>query len=151
MSLMIFYFQPNHHGGAMQQKWLTMPLGCLGSINWNAPSKCFILVSTTRQGTPQRHQPTGYCTAGLFEMKVSFSIQIQTRFSNTIATPKSQGAGASLCRHAIRAWPNHKLGGSSPALIGPQSGFSDYSHICSYPQRKMATPPSQCLSKTFSP
>ena len=127
-----------------------MPQGCLGSINWNTPSKCFVLLSTTRQRTPQDHQHTGYCTAGVFEIKVSFSIQIQTRFANTIATPKRQGVGASLCQHAVRARPNHKLDGSSPALIGPQSDFSNYSHICSYPQLKMATPPSQCLSKTFS-
>ena len=91
---MISYFpQPNHHGCAMQQEWLTMPHGCLGSINCNTSSKCFILVSTTRQGTPQGHQHTGYCTAGVFEMKISFSIQIQTRFLNTIAIPKRQGAG----------------------------------------------------------
>ena len=148
---MIFYFQSNHHGDAMQQKWLTMPHGCLGSIKWNTPSKCFILASTTRQWTPQRHQHTGYCTPGVFEMKVSFSIQIQTRFSNTVAIPKRQGAGASLCQHEIRAWPNKKLDGSSPALIGPQSGFSDNSHICSYPQLEISKPPSQCLSVTFSP
>ena len=148
---MIFYLQPNYHVSAMQQKWLPIPQGRLGSINWNTPSTIFILVSTTRQWTPQRHQHTGYCTAGVFEIKVYFSIQIQTRFSNTIAILKGQGAGASLCWHAIQARPIHKSDGSSPALIGPQFVFPDYGHICSYPQLKMATPPSQCLSETFSP
>ena len=148
---MIFYLQPNHYVSPMQQKWLTMPQYCLGSSNWNTPSKCFVLVSTTRQRTPQDHQHTAYCTAGVIKMKVSFSIQIQTRFPDTIATPKKQGAGASLCRPVIQARPNHKVGGSSYALIGPQSGFSDYSHICSYPKLKMATPPYQCFPETFPP
>ena len=84
-------------------------------------------------------------------MKVSLSAQIQTRFQNTLATPKRQGAGASLRQHTIQAQPSHMLGGSSPALIGPQPGFSDGSHMCSYPKLKMDTSPYQCFSKMFSP
>jgi hypothetical protein len=133
MNLVMFYLQPNHYGSAMRHKWLTMPHGCLGSIDWNAPSRCFVLVSTARQVTPQGHQHTRHCTTGEFKMKVSLSTQIQTRFPNTFETPKRQRVGASLCQHAIRAQPNHKLGGSSPALIGPQSGFSDCSHIVPTP------------------
>ena len=34
MNLMMLSLPPNYHGSAMQQKFLTMPHGCLGSINW---------------------------------------------------------------------------------------------------------------------
>ena len=151
MNLGMSYLQPNHHGSAMQQKWLTMPHGCLQSINWNSPSRCFVLVSTARKATPQGHQYTGQCTTGEFKMKVSFSNQIQTRFQNTLVTPKRQGFGASLRQHAIQAQPSHELCGFSPALIGPQPGFSDCSHMCFYPKLKLATSPYQCFTDMFSP
>ena len=147
---MMLSLPPNHHGSAMQHKCLTTPHGCLGSINCKAPSRRVVLVSTARKVTPQSHQQTGHCTAGEFKVKVSLSIQIQTMFQNTLATPKRQGAGASIRQHAIRAQPSHKLGGSSPALIGPQPGFSDCSHMCFYPKLMLATSPYQCFSEMFS-
>jgi hypothetical protein len=64
------------------------------------PSKLGVLVPTLRKSTPQGHPHTGHCTQGGFQMKVSVSIQIQTRFQ---AIPKRQRAGASLRQHAIRA------------------------------------------------
>ena len=151
MSLMIFYFQPNHHGSVRRQKRLKIPHCGLGSITGNTPSKIIVLVSPTGQGTPQGHQHTGYGTTGVVKVRVSSSLQIQTRFSNNVATPKREEAGASMCRHAIQAQPSHRLGGSSSARIGSQAGFSDCSYIGSCHQLKMATSPSQFLSETFSP
>ena len=81
---------PNQHGSAMQQKCLKMPHGCLGSINRKASSRQVVLVPTARKLTPQGHQHTGHCTAGEFKMKVSVSIQIQTRFQNTLVTPNGR-------------------------------------------------------------
>ena len=97
---------------------------------------------------PPTHWP---CTAGEFKMKVYLSTQTQTGCPITFATPTRQGAGASLRPHAIRAQPNHQLGGSSPVLIGPQPVFADCSHMFSYPKLKMATSPYQCVSKKFFP
>ena len=146
MNLIMLSLPPKHHGSAMQQKCLTMPHGCLGSINWKTSSKRGVLVPTSRNVTPPGHQHNGHGTSGGFQMKVSLSIQIQTRFQ---AIPKRQGAGASLCQHAIRAQPSHKLGGSSPALIGTRPVFADFSHMFSFTKRNMATSLYQCVFETL--
>ena len=146
MNLMMLSLPPNHHGSVMQQKCLTMPHGCLGSINWTTPSKHGVLVPALQKATPQGHQHTGHCTSGGFQMKVSLSIQIQTRFQ---AIPKRKRAGASLRQHTIWAQPSHKSGGSSPALIGPQPVFAECSHMFFYTKLKMTTSPYWCVSEIF--
>ena len=145
---MMLSLPPNHHGSAIKQKCPKMPHGCLESINWKTSSKRGFLMPTSRQMTPQGHQHIGHGTSGGFQMKVSLSIQIQTRFQ---AIPKRQGAGASLRQHAIQAQPSHKLGGSSPALIGTQPVFANCSHMFSYTKPKMAKSPYQCVSEKFLP
>ena len=147
MTLMMLSLPPGHHGSTRQQKCPTMPHGRLGSNSWETSSRRSVRASTLRKVTTQGHQPTGHCTSGQFKLKVSLSIQIQTRFQ----TPKRQGAGASLHQLKIRAQPNHQLGGSPPALIGPQPVFANCSHMFSYTKLKMAASPYQCVFETFFP
>ena len=147
MTLMMLSLPPGHHGITRQHKCPTMPHGRLGSNSWEMSSRRSVCASTSRKVTTQGHQQTGHCTSGKFNLTVSLSIQIQTRFQ----TPKRQVAGASLCQHAIRAQPNHQLGESSPALIGPQPVFANCSHIFSYTKLIMAVSPYQCVFETFFP
>ena len=144
MSLMIFHFQPKLHGSVRGQKQLTIPHCGLGSITGNTPSKIIVLVSPTRQGTPQGHQHTGYGTAGVVKVRVSSSLQLQTRFSNTVARPKRQTAGDCLCLHAVQARPSHRMIGFSSAVMSPQSGFWNCSHVHYCHQLKLDTMQSQC-------
>ena len=144
---MMLSLPPSHHGSTRQQKCPTMSHGSLGSNNWKTSSRRGVRASTSRKSTTQGHQHTGHCTSGQFKLKVSLSIQIQTRFQ----TPKRQGAGASLCQHAIRSQPNHQLGGTPPALIGPQPVFANCSHMFSCAKLKMDASPHQCVFETFFP
>ena len=147
MNPMMLSLPPGHHGSTRQHKYTTMPHGCLGSNSWETSSRQGVSEPTSRKVTTQGHQPTGHCSAGQFKLKVSLSIQIQTRFQ----TKKKLEAGASSHQHAIRAQPNHQLGGSPPALIGPQPVFANCSHMFSYTKLKMATSLYQCVSKMFFP
>ena len=144
---MMLSLPPSHHGSTRQHKCPTMPHGSSGSNNWKTSSRRGVCASHLRKVSAQGHQHTGHCTSGQFKLKVYLSIQIQTRFQ----TPKTQGAKASLRQHAIRAQPNHQLGGSPPASIGPQPVVAKYSHMFSYTKLKLTASSYQCVFKTFFP
>ena len=147
MTPMTLSLPSGHIGSNRQQTFPTMSHCCLGSSSWGTSSRRSVRTSTLRKVTTQGHKPTGHCTSGQFKMKVSLSIQIQTRFQ----TPKRQGAGANLLQHTIRAQPNHQWGGSPPVSIGPQPIFANCSHIFSYTKLKMTASPYQCVFKIFCP
>ncbi len=116
---------------------LSLPSGHLGSSCCVKSLRQSVNASTSRKATTQVHQTTVHRTSGQFKIKMSSSIQIQTRFQ----TPKSQGVGARLHQHAIQTWTIHQLSGSHPASIVTQPVVANCNQILSYPKLEIIARP----------